>query len=173
MRTIRTLPCLLAVIGCLLIGWGGVVSPATAQSTIDVPMKDPAAEKQAKAIFKVLRCLVCQNQSIDDSNADLARDLRVLVRQRLKAGDSSEQAIRFIVDRYGDWVLLNPPFKATTLVLWIGPLIIFLFGAGWIVRRVRQRIKQTPVAAVPLSDDERQRLSSLLDDAPDQNGSGA
>ena len=104
------------------------LTPAAAQSTIDVPLEDPAKERRAKAIFKLLRCLVCQNQSIDDSNAGLARDLRVLVRQLLKTGDSDDQAIGYIVERYGDWVLLDPPFKATTVALWLGPLAMFLLA---------------------------------------------
>ena len=87
-------------------------------------LPDPALEARARALSKELRCLVCQNQSIDDSNAPLARDLRVLVRDRLQAGDSDAKVMEYVTDRYGDYVLLRPPFKATTLVLWIGPFVV-------------------------------------------------
>ena len=168
-RALKYLAAGLALGGLLLFG-PAAPTPAAAQTTIDVPLEDPAQEIRAKALFKLLRCLVCQNQSIDDSNADLARDLRILVRQRIAGGDSDEQAIGYIVDRYGDWVLLDPPFKLTTLALWLGPLAIFLFAVGWIIQRLRRRSAQAPAAAVPLSDDERRRLSALLDDTDDQQG---
>ena len=95
----------------------------------DEVLKDPAMEARAREISKELRCLVCQNQSIDDSNAPLARDLRVLVRERLVAGDDNTDVLGYITARYGDYVLLRPPFKASTYVLWIGPVIILLLGA--------------------------------------------
>ena len=84
-------------------------------------LADPALEARARAISSQLRCVVCQNQTIDDSDAELAHDLRVLLRQRLKAGDTDQQAIAFLVNRYGDYVLLKPPFEAETLLLWLGP----------------------------------------------------
>lgn len=85
-------------------------------------LDDPILEQRARAISKRLRCLVCQNQSIDESDAGLARDLRIIVRERLVAGDSDDEVIGFVVARYGDWVLLKPPFKPSTWVLWLGPL---------------------------------------------------
>ncbi|MFC1673702.1 cytochrome c-type biogenesis protein, partial [Pseudomonadota bacterium] len=91
-------------------------------------LKDPALETRAREVGKGLRCVVCQNQSIDDSNAELARDMRVLVRDRIVAGDSNEEVMAYMVDRYGDFVLLDPPFKASTYVLWIGPAIIAALG---------------------------------------------
>jgi cytochrome c-type biogenesis protein CcmH len=94
----------------------------------DEMLTDPALEARARTISKELRCPVCQNQSIDDSDADLAHDLRVLVRQRLKAGDSDEQVKQYIVNRYGDYVLLDPPFKSATYVLWLGPAVILLLA---------------------------------------------
>jgi cytochrome c-type biogenesis protein CcmH len=97
-----------------------VASPAGAVLP-DEMLTDLVLEARARDISKNLRCLVCQNQSIDDSDADLARDLRIIVRERLVAGDSDGAVIGFVVDRYGDFVLLNPPFKASTYVLWIGP----------------------------------------------------
>jgi len=129
-------------------------------------LKDPALEARARELGKDLRCLVCQNQSIDDSDADLARDLRVLLRQRLVAGDTDLQAKQFIVDRYGDYVLLNPPFKAGTIALWVGPgvfLLLALLGATLYLRR-RTSGDGAPNAAAPLTDSEQQRLAALLKD---------
>ena len=90
----------------------------------DEMLANPALEERARVISKELRCPVCQNQSIDDSDADLAHDLRVLVRQRLEKGDSDAQVKQYLIDRYGDYVLLDPPFKKGTLVLWLGPLFL-------------------------------------------------
>ena len=131
----------------------------------DEVLKDPALEGRAREISKDLRCLVCQNQSIDDSNAPLARDLRVLVRERLTAGDSNEQVLSFVTDRYGDYVLLRPPFKATTLFLWIGPFVILAIGGVATALYLRGR-KGAAVAVggdtAPLTEDERRRLDALL-----------
>lgn len=142
----------------LLLGaQAGAVEP-------DEMLKDPALEARARAISQELRCLVCQNQSIDDSNAGLAHDLRVLVRQRLTAGDSDAQVMAFITARYGDFVLLRPPFKPTTYVLWLGPLAVFLLGLGGAVMFLRRRGGAASEAAAPLSDEEQKRLQSLLND---------
>ena len=125
-------------------------------------LSDPALEARARDISRNLRCLVCQNQSIDDSDADLARDLRVLVRERLKVGDGDKQVVAYIVDRYGDFVLLDPPFKAATLVLWLGPAAIALAGIGAVLLyflRQRRRLSATPNL---LSEEERKRLEALL-----------
>jgi cytochrome c-type biogenesis protein CcmH len=123
-------------------------------------LADPALEARARAVSRDLRCLVCQNQSIDDSDAELAHDLRVLLRERIKAGDSDEQAKQFLVDRYGDYVLLNPPFKSTTLALWLGPPLLLLGGLAAAFAVSRQR-RLKPIAQ-PLSDEERARLDRLL-----------
>jgi len=123
-------------------------------------LADPALEARARAISADLRCLVCQNQSIDDSNADLARDLRLLVRERLKAGDSDEQVVAFVVARYGDFVLLDPPFRATTVLLWGGPALLFAGGLTAIMMWFRRR--RPDADAAPLSQDEERRLQSLL-----------
>jgi len=129
----------------------------------DEVLPDPAMESRARDISKELRCLVCQNQSIDDSNAPLARDLRVLVRERLKAGDSDAGVLSYVTDRYGDYVLLRPPFKATTLVLWIGPFAVLLLGGVATVVFLRgRRGTAAGVDTAPLSDDERRRLDALL-----------
>jgi cytochrome c-type biogenesis protein CcmH len=123
-------------------------------------LKDPALEARARSISREIRCLVCQNQSIDDSNADLARDLRIIVRERLTAGDSDLQVRNYLVARYGDFVLLDPPFKAKTVILWAGPGLLLLLGAGVIAFAARRR-RITAVMPSPLSDHERRRLSEL------------
>ena len=138
------------------------LSPALAVQPDEV-LKDPALESRARAISQELRCLVCQNQSIDDSNAPLARDLRILVRDRLKAGDSDDKVMEFVTDRYGDYVLLRPPFKATTLVLWIGPFAVLLLGAigTFLFLRGRRGVAAGADTA-PRSADERRRLDAQL-----------
>ncbi|MAG95322.1 MAG: cytochrome c-type biogenesis protein CcmH [Alphaproteobacteria bacterium] len=137
-------------------------SAAEAQG-VDKPLPDPTQESRARALFKDLRCLVCQNQSIDDSNADLARDLRNIVRERINAGDSDEQAVDFLVARYGDWVLLQPPFKAGTLVLWLGPLGILLLAGGVTLTYLRRQ-RRPAAGPAALSDAERRRLEALLEE---------
>ena len=124
-------------------------------------LADPVLERRARDISKNLRCLVCQNQSIDDSNAGLARDLRILVRERLVLGDSDTAVIRYIVDRYGDYVLLDPPFKGSTYVLWIGPGVIFACGAFAVFLFLRRRRTVIPP---PLSEEEARIVESLMDD---------
>ena len=121
-------------------------------------LADPALEARAREIGRELRCLVCQNQSIDDSDADLARDLRRIVRERLTAGDTDDQAMAFVTARYGDYVLLRPPLRAGTLALWFGPVVLLVAGIAAIVLRRRRR-----AAAEPFSADEDRRLTRLLD----------
>lgn len=136
----------------------GLAGAAVAQ-IVDPPLDDPALEARAIELHKQLRCLVCQNQSIHDSNAELARDLRIVVRERLAAGDTDDQAVQYLVARYGDWVLLRPPLKPATLLLWLGPLVILLAagaGAAVFLRRA------SGAAPEPLSDAERARLRELL-----------
>ena len=130
-------------------------------------LKDPALEARARAISRELRCLVCQNQSIDDSGADLAHDLRVIVRERLTAGDSDDQVKAYLVARYGDYVLLDPPFKATTLLLWLGPAALLLLGAGGVYVVLRRGPAEAPP---PLDDAERRRLARLMNQPPDGRG---
>jgi cytochrome c-type biogenesis protein CcmH len=128
-------------------------------------LDDPVLEERAREISKELRCLVCQNQSIDDSNAGLARDLRVLVRERLTAGDSNEEAVRYIVDRYGDFVLLRPPVRPGTYALWFGPaVLIVVAGLGLVLFFRRRRTRAVETAPPPLTQDERTRLKALLDE---------
>ena len=122
-------------------------------------LADPALEARARAISAELRCVVCQNQTIDDSDAELAHDLRVLLRQRLKAGDTDRQAIAFIVNRYGDYVLLKPPFEAETLLLWLGPPLVLLAGGIGVAIYLRRRSDTAQSAFTP---DEQARLDRLL-----------
>jgi cytochrome c-type biogenesis protein CcmH len=135
---------------------------ATAAAAVEPSerLADPALETRARALSKDLRCLVCQNQSIDDSNAELARDLRRLVRERLVAGDSDAQILSFLVARYGDFVLLDPPVKPATYLLWGGPALI-LIGA-MVAAVVFVRRQRRGVEAAPLSAAERLRLDALL-----------
>lgn len=121
---------------------------------------DPAMEARAREIGRELRCLVCQNESIFDSNAGLARDLRVLVRERIVAGDSDAEVIAFVHDRYGDYVLLKPPVTGQTVLLWAAPAIFLLLGAGMVALYHRGR-RKAPTAVV-LSDEERREAQQLL-----------
>ncbi len=127
-------------------------------------LDDPVLEARARDISKGLRCLVCQNQSIDDSNADLARDLRILVRERLTAGATNAQVFAFVTARFGDFVLLEPPLKPATFLLWFGPAAILLAGGWGAASFVRRRARTTASEAAPPSDDERRRIERLLDD---------
>jgi cytochrome c-type biogenesis protein CcmH len=132
----------------------------------DEILDDPALEARARELSKEIRCVVCQNESIDSSNAGIARDLRILVRDRLTAGDSDREVKDFLVARYGDYVLLKPPVKPETWALWFGPAIILLIGglatAVFLMRRPRQ-----PAAGTPsLSEAEQARLETLLKDDP-------
>lgn len=126
----------------------------------DEILPDPALEGRARALSAGLRCLVCQNQSIDDSNAPLARDLRLLLRERLKAGDSDDQAVNFVVARYGDYVLLRPRFTAETWLLWIGPFALLLIAGTFIYAR-RRRIGSG--AERSLDADEEAALQRALE----------
>lgn len=137
----------------------------------DEVMADPAKEARARELSRELRCMVCQNQSIDDSDATLAKDLRLLVRERIAAGDSNKQVIDYLVSRYGEFVLLKPRFETHTLLLWLlPPLVLVAGGLGlWlhIRRRGRDAARATEVSK-PLSADEQARLDKLLTEGADQ-----
>lgn len=122
-------------------------------------LADPALEQRARTISAELRCLVCQNQSIDDSDAPLAADLRRLVRERIVAKDSDAQVLDYIVARYGEFVLLRPPFSLSTLLLWLSPILIFVAG---LTLAARAAARPRVAVAVTLSDDERARLEKIL-----------
>ena len=123
-------------------------------------LADPALEARARGLSKELRCLVCQNQSIDESNADLAHDLRLLLRQGLVAGDTDQQVLDYIVARYGVFVLLDPPFAPLTWVLWLTPPALVLGGGGLLLFRARLRRLEPPV--LELSREESARAAQLL-----------
>ncbi len=123
----------------------------------DEVMKDPALEARARSLSEELRCLVCQNQSIDDSDAPLARDIRILIRQRIAQGESNETVRAYLVSRYGDFILLRPPFKPETLLLWLSPALVLGAGLGAALFARRRAPRSTPA----LSAEEEARLSSL------------
>ena len=132
----------------------------------DEVLDDPLLEKRARALSVNIRCLVCQNQSIDDSNADLARDLRILVRERLIAGDSDTEVLDYLISRYGDFVMLKPPFKGSTFILWLGPLFVFVLAVLGLViyfRRRQTELANTSDSSSRLSSEEREQLNRLLD----------
>lgn len=134
----------------LLTGAAQAVEP-------DEMLSDPALEARARQISAGLRCLVCQNQSIDDSNAEIAHDLRVLVRERLSAGDTDEEVVDYVVARYGEFVLLTPPFDSRTLILWLLAPALIVIGGGaalWMARRRR--------AAASLAEDEQREIDRIL-----------
>jgi cytochrome c-type biogenesis protein CcmH len=130
----------------------------------DEILDDPVLEARAREISKNVRCLVCQNESIDSSNAGLARDLRIIIRERLVAGDTDEQVVDFLVARYGDFVLLDPPVKPITYVLWFGPVLILLVGAGGVYLYFARgrRVAAEGAGAPPLSPEEQKRLAKLI-----------
>lgn len=153
MNRLRPFFVLLALLPILLAAPAHAVKP-------DEMLADPALEARARAISEGLRCMVCQNQSIDESDADLARDLRILVRERLKAGDSDRQVVDYIVSRYGEFVLLKPRFEPRTLLLWAAPVLLLLLGAVFLVRSVAS--SRRPAEAVPLTDSEKAELDAML-----------
>lgn len=134
-----------------------LVTPGLAVQPDEI-LKDPALESRARALSAGLRCLVCQNQSIDDSDAPLARDLRLLIRERLVAGDSDDGVLNFIVGRYGEFVLLKPRFEWNTIFLWLGPFALLLAAAGILLMRKRRN----PAVEGPLTSEEKQALDRLL-----------
>ena len=138
------------------------VSPALAVGVDEATLDDPAQETRARGLMKDLRCLVCQNQSIEDSNADMARDLRNLVRERIALGDTDEDVHAFLVERYGDWILMKPPFNAQTALLWLGPIVLLLGAGLGVVAYIRRQ--RTIVESTALSEDEAARLHALLKD---------
>jgi cytochrome c-type biogenesis protein CcmH len=148
------------LVAALLLAGAGTPSYAVQPDEI---LPDAKLEVRARELSHELRCMVCQNQSIDESDAPLAHDLRVLVRERLKAGDSDSQVVDFLVARYGEFVLLKPRFEWTTAPLWLAPGALLLVGAAglWAALRRRRGSGGGPDAAVPLSDHERARLAEL------------
>jgi cytochrome c-type biogenesis protein CcmH len=146
------------LIACLFL-----VSPLAARAVQpDEIMANPKLEARARNLSAQLRCMVCQNESIDESNADLARDLRLLVRERLASGDSDDQIRSFLVHRYGDFILLKPPFKPETFLLWTGPFLILLAGGIFIFLSRRRQAGQA--VQNRLTETEQARLNAMLEE---------
>ena len=147
-----SLAALVLMLALFFVGTAQAVKP-------DEVLQDPALEARARALSEGLRCMVCQNQSIDESDADLARDLRILVRQRLVAGDTDQQVMDYIVSRYGEFVLLKPRFSPRTALLWGTPVLLLLAGGLFIVLGARSR---RPAPDSALSAEEQAALDKLL-----------
>lgn len=130
----------------------------------DEILDDPVMEERARDISSGLRCLVCRNESIDDSNAELARDMRLLVRERLVAGDSNEEVVDYVVDRYGEYVLLNPLTGGSNLILWLAGPVMLLIGAGLGAMYIRRRSVTPETRIDDLSEAEQARLREIMDD---------
>lgn len=137
---------------------GGVMTPVGAVEPSEI-LDNPVLEQRARAISKRLRCLVCQNQSIDESDAPLARDLRILIRERLTTGDTDGQVLDFLVARYGEFVLLKPRFAPHTILLWASPIAILAIGV-WVIASAARRGRREADPA--LTDDERRALEGLV-----------
>lgn len=131
-------------------------------------LKDPALEARARTLSAGLRCLVCQNESIDESHADLARDIRLLVRQRLEAGDTNAQVRDYLVARYGQFILLKPPLELQTLLLWGTPIIVLVLGGCGLLMTIRR--KRAGVSSPPLDENERRKLDEII--AQGRGGAG-
>jgi cytochrome c-type biogenesis protein CcmH/NrfF len=146
----------------LIVGLFLAMHPMAALSvTPDEVLADPALEARARAISAGLRCMICQNQSIDESDAALAKDLRVLVRQRLVAGDTDEEVITYVVSRYGEFVLLKPVFNWRNALLWGTPILLLAVGGGYLIVAARRRRREGGDAAT-LTDDEKAALADAL-----------
>ena len=150
--------------------WG---APAAYAVQPDEIMADPAKEARARELSRELRCMVCQNQSIDDSEAPLARDLRLLVRERLKAGDSDQQVLDFLVARYGAFVLLKPRFGWDTALLWLAPAGVLVLGGIGLVALLRRSRPAEDAERAELTAAERGRLAELLGEDPGRTGSSS
>jgi cytochrome c-type biogenesis protein CcmH len=152
-------------IALLLVAMTLSGSPRAFAVQPDEVLADPVLEARARALSQELRCMVCQNQSIDDSDAPLARDLRLLVRERLKAGDTDAQVLNFLTARYGQFVLLKPPFGFDTALLWLAPAVVLVIGGVAILLFVRRRSAAAPDAALPepLSEIEQARLAEIVE----------
>jgi len=140
-----------------------LAAPALAQ---EPRLEDPALEARARELQREIRCVVCQNESIDSSQAGIARDLRLLVRERLAAGDSDDEVRHFLVARYGDYVLFRPPLRPGTWLLWFGPGLVLLLGAGGLALALRRHRRRGAAGPAPLDPEEQRRLEALLRDEP-------
>jgi len=151
----------------LAVGWLAI-APALVQEALaqEAQLADPQLEQRARDLGREIRCVVCQSQSVADSDADIAQELRVLIREQIAAGRSDQEIRDYLVARYGDFVLFDPPFKASTYVLWIGPFAILVLAAIGVAIFFRRRVEE-PARASELSADEHSRVKRLLHDGPE------
>ena len=149
---------ILVMVCGLLVSAAVFVSAKEAQ-----PNEDPQIEQRMKTLTEQLRCLVCQNETLADSRADLAEDLRKQIREQIKAGKSDQEIIGFLTERYGDFILYKPPVKKTTYLLWFGPFVLLVAGTGVLYRYLR--IRRDKIEEVPLTTDERKRAEEILREA--------
>ncbi|MBI3453909.1 MAG: cytochrome c-type biogenesis protein CcmH [Rhodospirillales bacterium] len=157
-----------AILPALALASAIFFAPDAARAVLPQEMlPDPALEARARDLSREIRCQVCQNQSIDDSNAPLAADLRRLVRERLVAGDSDREVFDFLVRRYGDYVLLRPPMRPGTWPLWFGPGALLILGAAGVVVYFRRRRRALSPAPAALNPEEQRRVAHLLNDRPE------
>jgi cytochrome c-type biogenesis protein CcmH len=157
------------VISHLLTIFALIITTAPALAVEPAEMlRDPVLEARAREISEHLRCVVCQNQTIDGSNAPLAHDMRLLVRERLLAGDTNEEVLDYIVDRYGNFVLLRPPIEADTIALWVSPFIVLALASLGLFAAARAKTSQR--ATAPLTDDERRTLAARIAKNPQRGG---
>ena len=147
---------------CVVAGF--LLATPVAAVQPDEMLDDPVLEQRARDLSKGLRCVVCQNESIDESNASLARDLRIILRERLVAGDSDEEAVACLVERYGEFVLLRPQTGGANWLLWASGPLLFLIAAGIGAGYIRHRARATPAQEGGLSAEEQARLKALLDE---------
>jgi cytochrome c-type biogenesis protein CcmH len=159
-RRISVLPARLVALCFVMLAALAAATPALAVRPDEI-LPDPKLEHRAREISAELRCLVCQNQSIDDSDAPLARDLRILVRERLKAGDSNAQVKTYLVDRFGEFVLLKPVFAWHTALLWLAPFFVLAAGAAAVLVQARRR-RAAPAVAAPLTPEEQAALEKIV-----------
>jgi cytochrome c-type biogenesis protein CcmH len=145
------------ICGLLIGSWVAAIAKE-AQSN-----EDPRIEQRMKSLTEQLRCMVCQNETLADSRADLAEDLRMQIREQIKAGKSDQEIIAFLTARYGDYVLYNPPVKAKTYLLWFGPFVLLIAGTGVLYRYLR--IRRDKINEAPLTADERKRAEEILREA--------
>jgi cytochrome c-type biogenesis protein CcmH len=145
------------------------LAPALAQ---EAQLADPSLEQRARDLSREIRCVVCQSQSVSDSDADIARELRVLIREQIAVGKSDDDIRDYLVARYGDFVLFDPPFKASTYILWIGPFAVLVFAAVGVALFFRRRM-QEPAHVSALNPDEQSRVARLLRDKADGTEGGA
>jgi cytochrome c-type biogenesis protein CcmH len=152
----------LLLIGCLALALHVGAQADVTDPTRDQPLPDPQMEAQARAFMRDIRCVVCQSQSIDESDAEIAAQLRNAIREQMAQGKNPDEIRAFLVARYGDFVLLKPPFKPETLLLWVGPFALVAIGLGVILLQRRRKASAAPVAAPDLSESERARVQRML-----------